>query len=724
MFRHPTWLLVVVAVLALLDSSQAEETKSTAAAGRPGGDMMKRYLLRQVDQATQQWEAAYESRTTPEQIAAYQKHSRERLLEVLGGLPAPSPLNAWTTGKVQRDGYVVEKVIFESQPRFYVTGLLFLPDAARFKPPYPGIVEPVGHTGNGKAHDEYQSLGALLALNGMAAFVFDAIDESERLQYRGERGKYDFDKWGKYLHGTYGHQMIGIGSILLGRNTARLEIWDTMRAIDYLQSRPEVDPQRIGCTGNSGGGILTAYVVALDDRVQAAAPSCYGNALPTLLKTVGPQDAEHHTWASLTAGPQATDLLMMRAPVPILFCVGTHDYFEIDGSWWTFRHAKRLYARLGFAERLDILENDAPHNYNRTQREGIARWMSRWLLHKDQAITEPTIELLTEKEAKCTPDGQVMQLPGARSAYDLNDDYERELAKRRADLWANRDRAVLLKRVRQIAGVRKLDQLPLPMAEKGGALKRPGYRIETLELRPEEGIVLPALLFVPEMERALSGRVVVYVHEQGKEADAAPDGPIEQLVLGGACVLSVDLRGTGQTQQTGQKKWGKIGADWQDVSTAYCLGRSYVGMCAEDVLTAARYATKQLKGGSVAAVDLIAVGNVGVPALHAAALEPSLFSSVKLSRTLVSWASVIERRVTINQYVNVVQGALLEYDLPNLAASLGGKLTVEDVRDATGKPIAPKRARPPSPCANHAGIGPLPFDCPRISCWRPSRGRT
>jgi len=649
---------------------------------------MKRYLLRQVDRATRRWQAAYEARTTPEQITAYQKQSRKRLLEALGGLPAPTPLRARTTGKVQRDGYVVEKVIFESQPGFYVTGLLFLPDAARFQPPHPGVVEPVGHTANGKAHDAYQSLGALLALNGMAAFVYDAIDESERIQYRGERGKYDFDKWGNYLHGTYGHQMIGIGSILLGRNTERLEIWDTMRAIDYLQSRPEVDPHRIGCTGNSGGGIITAYVVALDDRVKAAAPSCYGNALPTLLKTVGPQDAEHQTWASLSTGPQATDLLMMRAPVPILLCVATHDYFDIGGSWWTFRYAKRLYTRLGFSERIDILENDAPHNYNRTQREGIARWMSRWLLHKDTVITEPTIELLTEEEARCTPHGQVMELPGARSAYDLNEDYERELAKRRAALWANEDRAVLLERVRKIAGIRKLAQLPLPRIEKGGTVKRPGYRIEKFTIQPEEGIVLPALFFVPEF--APSGRVVVYVHERGKEADAAPGGPIEQLVLGGARVLAVDLRGTGQTQQTGQKKWGKIGADWQDVSTAYCLGRSYVGMRAEDVLVAARYAAKQLEGGPVAAVDLIAVGHVGVPALHAAALEPSLFSSVKLSRTLVSWASVIERRVTVRQYINVIHGALLVYDLPNLAATLGDKLTVEDPRDATGRPIARK----------------------------------
>ncbi len=337
-----------------------------------------------------------------------------------------------------------------------------------------------------------------------------------------------------------------------------------------------------------------------------------------------------------------------------------------------------------------MLENDAPHNYNRTQREGIARWMSRWLLHEDQVIAEPPIELLTEDEARCTPDGQVMQLPGAASAYDLNEDYERELAGRRAELWASEDRAALLERVRGIAGVRQLDCLPLPQVEKGGTLDRPGYRAEELELRPEEGLVLPALLLLPEKAEGASGRVVVYVHERGKEADAAPGGPIEQLVLGGARVLSVDLRGTGQTQQTAQKKWGTIGADCQDVTTAYCLGRSYVGMRAEDVLTAARYAATELEGGPVDEVDLIAVGHVGVPALHAAALEPSLFSSVKLSGTLVSWASVIERRVTIRQYVNVVHAALREYDLPNLAATLGAKLAIGDPRDAAGQAIEPQ----------------------------------
>ena len=652
---------------------------------------MKQYLLRQADEAAQRWEADFEARTTPEQIAAWQKQLRERLWQVLGGPPPRTPLNARVTGKVPRDGYVVEKVIFESLPGFHVTALLFLPDAARLKPPYPGVAVPVGHTGNGKAWDEYQTMGALLALNGMVGLVYDAIDESERLQYRGERGPFAFDKmWGSELHGTYGHMMVQVGSVLLGRNTAWFMVWDTMRAIDYLQSRPEVDPQRIGLTGHSGGGIITAYVAALDDRVKVAAPSCYLSSLPTVISTVGPQDAEQQTWAAMTAGPQPTDLLMLRAPVPTLFCAATKDvYFDVRGSRRAFQYTKRLYARLRCAERIEIVETDGPHSYSRLQREGIARWMSRWLLHKDQPITEPPIRLLTDREAQCTPEGQVMRLPGARSAYDLNEDCERGLAERRKAAWASKDRAALLDRVRQIAGIRKLDQLPLPQVEKGEAIQRSGYRIERLEFRPEAGIVLPAWLFAPE--RAPSGRVVLYVHERGKEADAAPGGRIEQLVLRGDRVLAVDLRGTGETQQTGQGNYALIGTDWRDITTAFCLGRSYVGMRAEDVLTVARHAARHLGGGGpvdgVDGVDLVAVGNVGVPALHAAALEPSLFRSVKLSQTLISWASVIHCRLTRLQYANVVHGALLEYDLPNLAATLGDKLTVEDPRDGAGNPM-------------------------------------
>ena len=635
-------------------------------------DMMSHYLLGLAEHQFENWKNQYEERTTPEQIAEYQGRLREKFIEALGGFPERTPLNPKITGTISRDGYRVEKVIFESQPKHYVTGVLFLPDASKYKPPYPGVLVPCGHSFNGKAHDAYQTMGALLALNGMVGFVFDPIDQGERGQL--------LSQWPK-LCGTRAHTMLGVGSILLGRNTARFEVWDGMRAIDYLQSRPEVDPKRIGCTGNSGGGTQTSYLMSLDDRIIAAAPSCYITSLERLLNTIGPQDAEQNIHGQIAFGMDHADYLMMRAPTPILICAATKDFFDITGVWTTFRYAKRLYSRLGLAERIELLENDAGHNYNQLQRQGVVRWMARWLLKKDEPITEPNITLLSEEEIKCAPGGQVMLLDGARSTYDLNRDYEKELAERRKKLWATTNSAALIKRIREITGIRKLADLPKPEVARSGSLQRDGYEIKKMMIKTEAGIALAALMFVPETN---TSRAVLYLHEKGKDVDASSGGSIEKLVKAGRCVLAVDLRGTGETQSDNKRAICEAtGVDWKDVFMAYLLGRSYVGMRAEDVLVCAQFLSEE-QGGPV---HLIAVGNVGVPALHAAALEPDLFRSVKLTHSLVSWSDVIASGCSLNQQVNAVHGALTVYDLPNLAAILGDKLTVEEPLDALGKPL-------------------------------------
>ena len=631
-------------------------------------EMMSHYLRGLAGQKFEDWKQQYEQRKTPEQIAEYQKRLREKFIDAIGGLPERTPLNPQVTDVVLRDGYRVEKIIYESQPKHYVTALLFMPDADKFKPPYPGVLVPCGHSDNGKAHEAYQTMGAFLALNGMAGLVFDPIDQGERSQMPSQLPR---------LAGTRAHTMLGVGSILLGRNTARFEIWDGMRGIDYLQSRPEIDPKRIGCTGNSGGGTQTSYLMALDERIGAAAPSCYITSFERLLDTIGPQDAEQNIYGQIAFGMDHADYLMMQAPMPILFCAATKDFFDITGVWNSFRYAKRLYTRMEFPERINLLENDAGHNYNRIQRQGVVRWMSRWLLKKDVPITEPEIKLLSDEEVQCAPGGQVMNIDGARSTYDLNRDYEKELAARRKKLWTTGDEAELLGEVRKIAGIRRLEELPEPKVTTTRTVERDGYQVRKIILTPEEGIYLPALMFVPA--KNTEQPAVLYINEQGKAAEAAPGGPIEVMVKAGRCVLAVDVRGTGETQQGKQGQLsGAAGPDWKDVFTAYLLGRSYVGMRAEDVLVCARFLKQQQTGP----VELIAIGNISIPALHAAALEPELFGSVKLTGMLSSWSNVIELGRFNNQQVNAVQGALKTYDLPDLAATLGEKLIIEKPMDA------------------------------------------
>ena len=250
--RFSIGFVKALALLAIVTAVCGQELDVPAEklTGDKPGNMMRSYWLDQAGKAAERWRADYEARKTPEEIAAYQSRLREKFLDAIGGLPERTPLQPEVTGTTRRDGYRVEKVIFQSQPKHFVTALLFLPDADRIEPPYPGVLVPCGHARSAKASDAYQTVGALLALNGMAALVFDPIDQGERSQYLGDGG------WPE-LWGTRAHSLLGIGSTLLGRNTARFEIFDGMRAIDYLQSRPEIDPERIGCTGNSGGGSQT-----------------------------------------------------------------------------------------------------------------------------------------------------------------------------------------------------------------------------------------------------------------------------------------------------------------------------------------------------------------------------------------------------------------------------------------------------------------------------------
>jgi len=234
-----------------------------------------------------------------------------------------------------------------------------------------------------------------------------------------------------------------------------------------------------------------------------------------------------------------------------------------------------------------------------------------------------------------------------------------------------------LEEVRRLAGIRKLDELPAVACDKLGTLPRDGYRIDKLMLRPEPGIWLAALAFVPDKP---NGEATLYLHGLGKHVDAAPGGPIERLVKQGQIVLAVDLRGLGETQGDG-KDYGiskHLGQDWNDATLADMLATSYLAMRAEDTLQCVQFLVKYPADFKVHKVHLVAVGNLIPAALHAAALEAERFATVRLRGGVPSWREVIRSPLTPHPLANIVHGALRVYDLPDLAATLPKeKLTVE-----------------------------------------------
>ena len=619
----------------------------------------------------------YESLKTNEEISAYQQELRARFVDSLGGFPTRTPLNSRVVGHLAGSGFRIEKIIFESQPGFFVTGLLYLPEGTT-RPPV--VLMPCGHTQNGKAG--YQQPAITLAQNGLAVFCFDPIGQGERLQLV-PLGAGDGTQPLTPAKPNPGEHMIaGVAPILLGRSLATYMIWDGIRAIDYLETRADLDARRLGCAGNSGGGMMTSYLMALEPRIVSAAPSCFMTTSERKNERPGPGDAEQNIHAQYVYGLDHPDFLILHAPRPVLIGTATRDYVPIEGAWEAFRQAKRVYTRMGYAEHVDLIETDAPHGFSVQIREGVTRWMRRWLLDRHDAVFERASNLLTDRELDCTPQGQVHGLSGARSIFDLNREEATRLAGQRSAAWKGASEEERRRKVRATAGIRSINELRAARVERHTTVQRGSHVIQKTIIHPEDGIALPALHYVPSTP---NGRSCLYLHGRGKHVDAAAGGPIETMVREGTEVFAVDLRGIGETaMQPWRTSPAEVaGNNGAEAFVAYMMGRSLAGMRAEDTLLAAKVLAT-FSGGQ-RRVELVALEDAAVGALHAAAIEPSLFSSVRVVRAIESWERIIESGTTRRQFESVVHGALRLYDLSDLA-TLAGDVTFVEPMDASGRP--------------------------------------
>jgi dienelactone hydrolase len=592
------------------------------------------------------------------QLSAYQQSRRDFMLEKLGGPPPSTPVNGQVVGRLPRRGYAIEKIIFESQPHHHVTGNLYLPDGPG---PFPAVLVSSGHSRTAKAADYNQRFGIIFAQHGLAAFCIDPIGQGERSQVLLPDGQ------PQYPGTTFEHLLMGTGSILVGRNTATYRVWDAMRAIDYLLTRPDIDAQRIGMTGCSGGGTLTSYVMALDQRVGCAAPSCYLTNWEKLIATVGPQDAEQNIHAQIGFGLDHPDYVLLRAPQPTLISATAGDYFEIQGTWETYRQAKRFYARLGFPERVDLVEADGKHGVQPINLAAITQWMRRWLTSNDEPVAVPdftTMETLTEAELRCTERGQVLSLASEKSVFDLNHDYQQTRLGRRRAAWQTASAEERRRLVCELAGIRwPLTDATGPALAKG-TIARTGYQIEKWVLRGESAVPLPALVFRPDAPKP---DVYLYLHDRGKVADSEVNGPIEAMVRAGHLVMTVDLRGQGET---GHGTDDPLLGDWKTFYLAYLQGQSQVGAHAEDILTAAQWLT-QTQAVAPGKLHGLAVGSSCVAALHAAIVAPDRFGSLRLRDGPASWAEGLSHPAHGRWLTTTIHGVLEHYDLPDLIQSLG-----------------------------------------------------
>jgi cephalosporin-C deacetylase-like acetyl esterase len=652
---------------------------------------LKNEFYRQVDRRSEAFEKMIKSAAAGRQ---WQNDRREFFLKQIGGLPERTPLNPQVVGRLQGKGYRVEKILFESRPHFHVTASLYLPESS---PPWPAVLIPCGHSHDGKAVGQYQRASILLAQNGMAALCYDPAGQGERYQILDlTRSRTAFDDAPhvqvphpnvRYMC-TIEHTFMTLGCALLGGNFAQYRIWDGMRAIDYLQSRPDIRADKIGCAGNSGGGTETAYLMALDDRIVAASPGCYLTTFRRLIDSKGPQDGEQNIFGQIAFGMDEADYCILHAPRPTLICAGTRDAtFDFRGTWEVFLDAKRFYSRIGRSENMEVNAPDAPHGFGIQQREAVARWMHRWLLGSEKMIRE--IESLpdpftdaqlhslnqpdwTQDQLACTPKRQVLLLPGERSVFQINAEAAVSLRSSRASAWRSLSSQEKRKLIGDTIGARPLNLLPTFKVDEVGHIARDGHSIHKLILTVDDGLCLSALAFVPEHP---TGPATLYLHGTSMKQDAAPGGPIHALVRQGHIVLAAELRGIGETEtghDTPNFGKGRFGPDLREFFLAYLLGKSFVGMRTEDVLAWTRYLNDLApKSTRPTEVHLVAIGEAAIPALHAAALHGKVFRSITLCRMIPSWEEILRSPDAVDQAVNIVHGALRHYDLPQLVELAG-----------------------------------------------------
>jgi len=522
-----------------------------------------------------------------------------------------------------------------------------------------------GHDNGGKS--AYQEICISLAHHGFAVLCPDPIGQGERKQVLDESGHGVFPA-------TTEHMIEGVIPLLLGQSLTTHMVWDGVRALDYLTSRPDIDPDRIGCLGNSGGGNRTSYLMAIDERVSCAAVASFITSNARKNNFPGPGDAEQNIIGQIKVGMDHADYIIMRAPRPTLVLSPTNDFVPVKGAWEAYREANRVYTNLGFPEHVGIIEVNEKHGLTHPVRRGMVRWMKRWLMGIDEPLEEKEMSLLHPLDLQCSPEGQVLLMEGAKSIFDLCVEKERGLAGIRDRYLMGHSDDEIRNQVRRLAGIRELADLPDIRFEETGVISRNGYHIVKGVIYWEKDIVLPVLNFIPENK---NGDYYICLDEMGKANRSGRGGDFEKLVLEGNEVMAVDIRGFGETSTSPWRyvqAHGFTGHDVAEFYIALMLGKTFVGMRAEDILAVTKCMMQKDPGNTI---HLISWGNAGPPALHAMMLEPELFESLTLNNTLVSWQGAVKSGITNDVLINVVPGALEYYDLTDLVRmDPGGKIRV------------------------------------------------
>ena len=599
----------------------------------PEGPRITPYLRQQLDRAWAQDDARRErfaAVRTEADLIALQGELRVKVVELIGGLPAErTPLNAHVVGTIAGDGYRIEKVVFESVPGFHVTALLYLPDAPAG--PKPAVLLACGHSPLGKAYPPYQEIAIRLVRRGYVVLCWDPVGQGERSQFwDAARGR------SRYNLVCGEHAVLGNLAVLAGASLLRWEVWDGMRAVDYLLTRSEVDARRIAITGTSGGGLQSAWIGALDPRIAVVIPSCYVTSLPMRMANrifEDPDtDPEQDPYGLVSAGIDHSGLLLLIYPRALFVASAVKDFVPIEGARKTFREVAQTYRRFGHGDRVGMTEGYHEHRFSRENQEAAFAFLDRFSGQPVRAGLADE-KARAPEELRCTPTGQVrMDLPG-RSLMELIRDYFHDnRATRSLDL------AALYRAGKPSA---------LTSAEAAGTERIGDVVTDRYRLRYADGLVMPLV----HVHRAGAGPQPVRLELSYDGTQGAAEPPPE-----GGGVVRFDARALGENRMRykaasiDDPELTKLGEEAAYVSplsgvlanyayNALLTGRPYFLELIEDAEIAGRFSRERLGASRVV------VSGRGPARTWAAAVAravPGIEAGPGADPSALDWAQLVE----------------------------------------------------------------------------------
>lgn len=521
---------------------------------------------------------------------------RSQLEAAWGGFPADhAPLEPRLLETLDREGYRVEKIVFQTLPNVWMTANAYVPEG---NGRHPAVLCVHGHWAGAKQDPHVQARCIGLAKLGFFVLAVDAMGA-------GERGL------GKGL-GEYHGEMVAATLWPIGRPLSGLQVYENMRAVDYMISRPEVDADRLGITGASGGGNQTMYAGAWDERFKAVVPVCsVGNYQAYL----GAACCMCEVVPGALSFTEEGDILSLVAPRALMVVSATKDAFQfsVDEAKKSITVARQVFLLHECESRLRHAVFESPHDYNQEMREAMYGWMTLHLKGEGDGspIAEAAMQLEDPETLRCYPgesrpdDWLTLPQFAAREASRLIADWP--VSASAAD-WKEQSKSLR----------RKLDDVVLGGTSPRNAAASPKNGTSPgllLEVTPEPGVQLELLDNVPgEMK---SNAEVLLLNLDG-ESSSEFRKLSEVIESSGRCVATIDLRATGRHSWPSDK----IGRapDHNSAEWSLWLGRPLLGQWVMDVRAAVNALQKHGHAGG-RNVIIIADGPAGVVALCAAALD-------------------------------------------------------------------------------------------------------